>query len=461
MVFMLSGYFVNIWLGRTLGPEDYGVYGLITSLMTIFTLIQLSGIPQATSKYVAEEPNSSDAVFRAAIKLQVVTAITFSLLFYLLAIPLSAVFNDSRLVPFLQLTSIIFLPNAIFSLLVGYYNGMHLFGKQAATNIIYSVIKTFGVITLTLFYGLKGAIYAFALTPIITVLMAGQFPKRSYVKFSYKKLVTFAMPLIVLSLVSTLQISLDLFVVKILSNNIDSAGLYTAAQNIARIPFAALNAVSVVMFPIIARHAVKSITLANDTIQDSFKYMIAILLPATALIITSSNALVTILYGDEYSGSAPALSVLVGTYALLTVFIFLTTALNALNKGTLSWKYSAYGVAVSCMMFPLSVPTLGLAGAGISTGAGAAVSLFLAFRALRRISGFKVVPNSFIKILITTFIIGALNFYITMDDWLLFPWFTSLFLLYIYALILLKVFTKNEIFGKLPFLGNSKEEKKP
>ena len=37
---MASGYVVNVWLGRLLGPEDYGRFGVAISLLTILNVVQ-------------------------------------------------------------------------------------------------------------------------------------------------------------------------------------------------------------------------------------------------------------------------------------------------------------------------------------------------------------------------------------------------------------------------------------
>lgn len=44
-VFILSGYIINFWLAGYLGPENYGIYGVIISLITIVEPIPTSGFP--------------------------------------------------------------------------------------------------------------------------------------------------------------------------------------------------------------------------------------------------------------------------------------------------------------------------------------------------------------------------------------------------------------------------------
>ncbi|MCK4965330.1 MAG: oligosaccharide flippase family protein, partial [Dehalococcoidia bacterium] len=44
-VFLVSGYVIHFWLGRYLGPESYGLFGIVLALMTIADLLLISGWP--------------------------------------------------------------------------------------------------------------------------------------------------------------------------------------------------------------------------------------------------------------------------------------------------------------------------------------------------------------------------------------------------------------------------------
>ena len=48
-----AGYVVAVVLGRVLGPEAYGIYGIIYSLLLGIELIGRLGIPQALSRLIA------------------------------------------------------------------------------------------------------------------------------------------------------------------------------------------------------------------------------------------------------------------------------------------------------------------------------------------------------------------------------------------------------------------------
>ena len=53
MLFILVGYAINIVLGRLLGPINYGIYGVLVSLISVANILQTSGLTQSMAKYIA------------------------------------------------------------------------------------------------------------------------------------------------------------------------------------------------------------------------------------------------------------------------------------------------------------------------------------------------------------------------------------------------------------------------
>ena len=52
-VFLLSAYVMNILLARFLGPERYGVLGIIFSILALFQIMLITGTPRAASQVIA------------------------------------------------------------------------------------------------------------------------------------------------------------------------------------------------------------------------------------------------------------------------------------------------------------------------------------------------------------------------------------------------------------------------
>src|SRR5260221_5181686 len=196
IVFVASAYLTNIILGRYLGPASYGIYGVIITLMTAINLTQTSGLPIAVAKFVAEDEEKADAVLKSGLIVQIISTLAVSILVFIFARPIAGLFRDFSLTPYIQLSSAIFPLYGIYAVYANYYNGLHFFQKQALISIIYAVSKFIAMITLIYFFHVYGAILAFIISPIVSLLFGFHFPKKNQQAFPYKKLILFSLPLI-------------------------------------------------------------------------------------------------------------------------------------------------------------------------------------------------------------------------------------------------------------------------
>lgn len=215
LFFVLSGYLINIWLGRTLGPESYGIYGVVIALLTAINLFQTSGLPQATSKFISSQPEKEDEILKSSLKLQVLSTLTITFLYFLFADMIARLLNDGNLASYIRLSSLVIPFYGIYALYYGYYNGVHQFKKQALISAVYAIAKLFLVIGLGYFFYLYGVIFGFILAPIIALCFGLRLPQKTNTHFSYKKLIYFSLPLIGFSLFSILEQSIDLFLSKL------------------------------------------------------------------------------------------------------------------------------------------------------------------------------------------------------------------------------------------------------
>ena len=75
LIFLISSYAVHFGLGRYLGPELYGTFGIILSLLTICRVFVEPGTVRAISKYTAERKELAVAIKNQAIKIQIILAL--------------------------------------------------------------------------------------------------------------------------------------------------------------------------------------------------------------------------------------------------------------------------------------------------------------------------------------------------------------------------------------------------
>lgn len=446
IIFMLSGYIINIWLGRFLGPNLYGTFGIIISLVTVINLTQTAGLPQAVSKYVAADTKKSEAIYKTGFLLQIISTVVVALLFFLFSGVLARILKDPGLTSYLQLAACIFPLYGMFALLTGYYNGHHQFGKQALLHIAYSLIKIVMIIALTIFFGLYGVILGFILSPLIALLVQFHLPKKKKTAYPYKKLILFSLPLIAVAIFANLLQSIDLFFVKALLHSDKNAGFYTANQNIAEIPFYALTALSSVLFPSISRHISQNAhSKTKILIAKALRFCLLILIPSVMLIATTSLPLLSFLFSSAYESGAQSLTILVIGSGFFTIFVLLTTIISSAGSPIKSAVLTGLGVILNCILCVVLIPPFGLNGAAFATTISSANMMFAAaiivYQKFNILFSFK----SVIKIVIATIIVTFLAKVVTIPVLYLPLLYIGLFILYLTLLFFMKEINKEDI----------------
>lgn len=445
IVFMVTGYAINFWLARLFGPTDYGNFGIIITLVSLVNLICAAGIPQALAKYAAHNEADMYPLLKSGLILQTVFTLVLSLILIVSANLISTLLNDKSLAPHFVLSALSFPLYGILMTYSGLYNGLHLFEKQALLNIFYSTIRLVSILVLAYLFHLTGVIIGLIISPLISLIVGIKLPYLKVKPFPYRMLLSFAFPLICFAFLSIIFQSIDLYFVKSLLISELDPGYYTANQNISRIPYFALGAFSVVLFPSISRNlAQKQIEKIRFLIHKSLRLILILLIPGTLLIAATSEQIIHLLYSTAYLPAAPSLSILIFASGFLTVFTVLANILNGAGEPKKSLWISALGVAITTFSCLFMVPKYGLVGAALSTTLGSFVAMVIAtyfvykrFRALIPI-------NSVLKIILASLVIYFLTKIISVPVILLPLLYIILFGIYIFMLILLKEVTKDD-----------------
>ena len=145
---LLSGYGINVFLARRLGPADFGTFGVVYGILMIIELCVVAGIPNALQRFVGENPNHSFSLHKYLFKRQLFYAFLFLGITFLIAPLLAKLFKDPIISYFLRI--------AIFDVVVfglyWYYNGFPLgqrqFGRHTIIVAGYSIFKFIFVVGL-------------------------------------------------------------------------------------------------------------------------------------------------------------------------------------------------------------------------------------------------------------------------------------------------------------------------
>ncbi len=382
--FMVSGYVINIFLARFMGPVTYGMYGVVIALMTIINVIQISGIPQSLSYSIAKEKLAAKTLFLRSLPLQLILTLLLGIFLYVTAPLIASLLGSDEITVYIRYSALIFPTYGIYSLYTGYLNGLKNFKLQAYTAITYACLKALLIIMLAFHYGIFGALVGFALAPLLTVaifLKKSDFENKSH---EVKPLVIYAMPLIAFSLLNILTQTIDVLVAQFFDVSAVTIGNYIASQNIALLIYFSAFAVSQVAYPVIAKlHSSNNIIKLGKVVRSAITTTLIITLPLCAFLAGAAHSIVQIIYGSQYSEAATILEVLAISYLPLTFLNLLAQISNSLGMARSS--VVAYMVALATLLFTSSVGAMffGVLGIALAVGIAASIGIIFLYVTLR------------------------------------------------------------------------------
>lgn len=469
--FNLSGFIIHSVLGRFLGPTDYGRYGLVITLTTTVIILIGNGIPTAMAKYISEyfetDAKMVKAIKQKAILSQALLIGAITAIFYF-SIPLIAgALNDQSLIPLFRISTLIIPAFALASFYFSYYTGLHKFNMQASLKSIRSVFRILFVVGLAFIFSTKGlgveaSIVGYVLAPLSVFLIAfsidrfkinpelntkiKQQPADYEPVFDWKKLMNYAWQIIVFFLAYELLISIDLYMVKGITQDDTLTGIYNAALTVGRIPYYIFYAMTIFLLPMISKSTSENNhAKTNEILSQSLRLMLILLVPMIILISNFAQPILLDFYGKNYTSAAPAMSILEYGVGFLTVFYVLSFAMNGAGKTKTTMLIAGIGVILNTVLNYFFIIKYGIIGSAIATSIASFIIMLIILYYLHKYFAVLIPLKKLLKI----FLAGIILFFTAK----FFPQgpisfiFSSVFLFAFYLLILfgLKEITKQDL----------------
>lgn len=452
VVFVLSGWIIHVGSKRILGLADYGTFGILLSLLTLYRIFLATGVNRAVSRAISREPAFDRSIRSQSLKLQLALGLTLGLGVWLAAPLLARIWENREFIGYIRLTAFFLPVFGLYSVYRGVLNGHNHFGEEARVSAVYSALKVFFLfLFIALFLALNldplyGAVGGYLAAIIGAALLARGAcppvetgPGNSY---PLGEIVRFAFPVVLFSFILSLIQHLDLYFVRALVpvEAEVAAGLYTCAQQFARIPYMLLYALSLTVFPVVvARTALPGGSeAAAGVIRRSLRGGLLVALPLAALIGGTARPLLGWVYGPDSAAGGPALEILIFGQTLLAFLLVLATIITARGKPWISFLLVGATLILSTALNRLLVPDYDIWGAALATtlaaglGAiGAGVIVFRLFKTLLPLAATG-------KIVGASALVFALGHWWSPTGWLIPPALAALAILYLGLLFLLK-----------------------
>ena len=105
--FVVAGYAVYFALTRMLGPRDFGLYAVVTSVVSVFNNVVVAVTLQAVSRFTARDEGAAGSVLRSGRILLAVLGLAMFLLLQIAAPLAGLMLHDRELVAPLRVVALV------------------------------------------------------------------------------------------------------------------------------------------------------------------------------------------------------------------------------------------------------------------------------------------------------------------------------------------------------------------
>jgi stage V sporulation protein B len=466
LFFNLSGYVTHSILGRTLGPAEYGRYGLIITIATMMVVLIGRGVPIAMSKYLSEVWKSDTAqvnhIKKIGATVQFFVIIGTTILYYFLAPVFASLLNDPSLTSLFRLSSFIIPSFALASFYVYYFTGTQQFNIQSVLKFFRGFSKVFFIAILALLFSTKGAIIRHALAPLSVFLLAfgidwkrtkklqkldhTPLDKTKLPKLKAKSLLNFAWPITLFMLFYEIMIHIDLYMVKGILQSDTATGFYNASLTIGRLPYYAFYFLTIILLPKISEStAQKEDKKTKKIMTSAMRFLFMLIIPAVTLLAIFTPSALDFFYGAAYIPATAPLQILSVGLGFLTIFYILAFVLNGAGKNKIPMWTAFVGLIINTILSFYFISFFGIIGAAVATTITSFLIMIVAIIATEKYVSNFLTFIPILKYFIATAVIGIIANYLPQGKFLFIFWSALLLATYFILLYLLKEIKKSDI----------------
>ena len=333
----LLAYLFHAYMGRTLGPAEYGILGSLLAAFYVLS-IPLGAVSTIVTKFVSE--------FKARQEYGKIASILFSamkrLSRYAILIFIGVSLSSWLIADFLRISSP--LPVILMGLLSafaiilsiprGVLRGLQNFGQLGLNISLEALIRLLlGVLLVSVGLGVSGAILAYGLG-----YLAATFLALTPLSFLFRvrnetidlsRIYKFSPPALTMSVCLAAMTNVDLIFVKHFFTS-EEAGVYTVASVLGKVIFFVTMALTTPMFPLVSElHTRGENTLS--ILRKSSIYVILFSGTVLAVYWLFPSFIINTLFGPAYLPAAPLLGTFGIAMGLIAVVMVYTTYLLAVK----------------------------------------------------------------------------------------------------------------------------------
>lgn len=472
IIFRIGGYIYRFLMAILLGPTMYGILGITLPFQGIFQTLAAGGLPPAIAKYVSEyeaidEKDMARQTIYTALKIMVFLGLFFGVLMIFVVAPYLAynyLGKPEAMVP-LQIVGFI----TPFSVIVGAFRGAFQ-GVYKMEYIVYTrAVEQLGMIlfaTAFVLIGLStvgalwGTVLGYSLAAVAAVYIfkfhMGKYIPEASEDFVFTRkdelklattLVKFSIPVIITAIAEMLIYNICTIVMgKFLT--FSDVGFFAAADPISRLPLMISISIATTILPASAEaFKVKDDVALQKYVGESYKLSLLFVVPMCVGLALFAYPTLALLYfkNPAYVAGASALGILAIGMTFYSIFSISTSIIQGIGNPRIPMYILILGSIVTAVLCWVMVPTLGIAGGAAATTLACLFMMIPCMYFAFKLTKTKAPVKPVAKIIAATAIMAVVGYFIPKTTLFLFPGIILCIIVYFFALLLVRFFTREDI----------------
>ncbi|RMG95093.1 MAG: lipopolysaccharide biosynthesis protein [Deltaproteobacteria bacterium] len=417
--FLVSAYAITVGLTHLVPPSVYGRYYVVARIVAVPNLVLVYTMLFAVSRPMAAQFEAGVPAYfalrRRGVKLAAGLGGVVSLAFFAAAAPLARLLRDADLAAPLAVVAPISLVYALYAVNLGTLNALRRFPFQASLDIFMATTKAALILGAaaagaSLAAVVGGFTAASVLSLLLSVLLVARVGPPAGADRSVQKappMAGFAGALVVFTICVNLLQSADVLIVKRYVAS-DLVGFYSSAQQVALVPLSLMNAVSLLLFPLVASlEGSGDRTKVAAYLSETMRVATLLLAFMASVGAAAAPEIQALLFPRAYGTAAGDLRLLVWGFSGIGFAITMAWVLNSTGRTRPALIVVALPLLAVGGLGLALVPAMGTAGAARTVLVAGGFAYVAAAWVLRRTFGARVPAAGYLKVAVCAVAVTA------------------------------------------------------
>jgi len=401
-----------VFIGRYLGPNDLGKFTFALSFIAMFMVMSDLGLNLLTVREVSKDKRLTSKYLNNIVVFKTVLAFLAFVLVMLFVVILGYPEKTIKIVFLLALAT--FFSN-ISTGIRWIFQAYLKLEYDSVLNVVQNILGfVLGYLFLKLNWGLYGIGYSQIFVWILILISAWVLVSKKFtrIKFEFdfefwRKLLKNSLPFALMLVFTGLYLNLDTVLLSFFKGD-QAVGIYNAANRLVLAGKMIPGVLIASLFPMLSEISKKSKEEFNRLLGKSLTLMFCLALPICISITLLAGKTINLLYGEKFSGSVPALQILI--WGLFCMYLSCVIGYSLIAKGhqKINTTITGIGLVISLLLNFSLIQKFSHLGTSVAILTTEFFVMIAGMFFARKLLGFdfKVLLNPVLKVVFATLIMS-------------------------------------------------------